>query len=341
MSPDAIPDTMRRYIATAGGGIEGLRLETVPTPRPGPGQALVKLHAATLNYRDLLGVRRTLPGMTREPEFLPLSCSAGTVVAIGEGVTRVAVGQRVAPLFDQLWYDGGLDRSSRHHLGGHHDGVAREYGVFAEGGLARAPDELGNLEVATLPCAGLTAWSALLGDRPIAPGDVVVVQGTGGVSIAALQIAKMAGAVVVITSSSDAKLARARALGADHAVNYRTRPDWGVAAREAVGGRGAMRVVDVVGTGQIEQTRAALDPEGAIAAIGLLEGTFNAAGKTEDRIIPIGVGNRTQFEAMLRALACNGVRPVVDRVFPFDRLPDALRLMKSGDFFAKIAITMD
>ena len=195
--------------------------------------------------------------------------------------------------------------------------------------------------MATLPCAGLTAWSALLGDRPIAPGDVVVVQGTGGVSIAALLIAKMAGAVVVITSSSDAKLARACALGADHAVNYRTRPDWGVAAREAVGGRGAMRVVDVVGTGQIEQTRAALDPEGAIAAIGLLEGAINAAGKTADRIIPVAVGNRTQFEAMLRALACNGVRPVVDRVFPFDRLPDALRLLESGDFFAKIAITMD
>jgi NADPH:quinone reductase-like Zn-dependent oxidoreductase len=332
---------MRQYIATAGAGIAGLRLESAPTPEPGPNEALVKLHAATLNFRDLLGLRRALPGMTREPEYLPLSCGAGTVVAIGAGVKRVAVGQRVAPLFDQLWFSGGLENTSWQHLGGQRDGVARELAVFSEDGLSVVPDEISDFEAATLPCAGLTAWSALFGEQPIVPGDVVVLQGTGGVSIAALQFAKMAGAEVVITSSSDAKLARARSYGADYVVNYRRTPAWGVETRKAVGGQGATRVIDVVGSGALAQTVAALAPHGSIAAIGMLDGTFNFDHRGGHRVLKIGVGNREQFEAMVRAMARNRVHPPVDRIFPFDRLPEALELMESGDFFGKIGIAID
>jgi NADPH:quinone reductase-like Zn-dependent oxidoreductase len=328
-----------RVIATAGGGIDALRIEASPIPEPQPGEAVVRLRAASLNYRDLIGVRGALPGMTKEPEYVPLSCGVGEVVAIGRGVSRVAVGTRVSPIFAQGWITGGAEHMGGSHLGGSVDGVARSHAAFDEESLALIPHSVGDLEAATLPCAGITAWSAVTLARAIRPGDLVLVQGTGGVSIAALQFAKAAGAEVIVTSSSDAKLARAVAIGADYCVNYRATPDWAGEARR-LAGRGADLVVDVVGTGSLEASAAALAPGGAIAAIGMLDGRFSWGAEIGVPVIPITVGSRDAMEAMLRAIATNRIRPVVDRVWPLDRLADALRALESGAFFGKIGIAI-
>ncbi len=340
MADYAIPATMLQYTVQSGAGIDGLKVERVPVPRPGRGEALVKLHTATLNYRDLVNIKG-MEHRSTEGEFVPLSCGVGTVIAMGTCTIRMCIGQRVCPTFDQEWLSGGVDNCSWQHLGGKRAGVAREYAVIPDEALVPVPDELGNLEAATLPCAGLTAWNALFGDHVIKPGDVVTLQGTGGVSIAALQFAKMAGAEVIITSSSDAKLARARALGADHVVNYKKNPDWAGVARKLTNGRGAKVVLDVAGSGQLDQTVKMLDSGGHIATIGMLEGEFNFKPNCRFPTRRIVVGSRDQFEEMLKAMVATKIRPVVDRVFSFDRLKDALRLTESGNFFGKIAIAID
>lgn len=334
-------ETMRRIVAHGGGGIDGLQLERVAVPQPGPGQVLVRMRAATLNYRDLIGVRGALPGMTKEPSYVPLSCACAEVLAVGTGVTRVGRGQRVAPLFAQGWISGGMETMTQTHLGGSVDGVAREYAVFDADSVSPVPDALSDLEAATLPCAGITAWSSLFVARHTQPGDVVVLQGTGGVSIAGLQLAKAAGATAIVTSSSNAKLARARALGADHLINYRTTPDWPAAVRELTGGRGADLVIDVVGATQLEQSAAALNERGIIAAVGMLEGEFSWGREAGVPVIPIAVGNREQFDAMLLALVANRIRPVVDRAYPLEQLAEALGALERGDFVGKIGITFD
>lgn len=335
--------TVTAIHARGGQGIEALEQRRLPTPEPGPGEALVRLRAATLNFRDLICVKGLIPGLTKEPDYVPLSCGTGEVVAVGEGVTRVKPGQRVIPMFAPGWISGDRDRSDAGHLGARADGVARTHAVFHEDGLTLAPDEMSDLEAATLPCAALTAWNSLFGHRITRPGDTVVLQGTGGVSIAALQMAKAAGAEVIITSSSDAKLARARSLGADHVINYRSTPDWGTEARRITGGRGANLVVDVVGADALEQSEAALGDDAQISAVGMLSiaGGFSWGKEARVPIIPIAVGNRDDFEAMLRGLVANRVRPVVDQVYPLERLGDALRLMEQGGFFGKIGISID
>jgi NADPH:quinone reductase-like Zn-dependent oxidoreductase len=333
-------DQAWRVVATGGQGLAGLRRETMLMPAPGPGEALVRFAALTLNYRDLIGIEGGLPGLTREPDYVPLSCGVGQVVAIGADVTRVAIGQRVAPIFALGWHHGGAEGMGLSHLGGHADGVARTHGLFAAEDLVAIPAALGDLEAATLPCAGLTAWSALaMAARPLGAGDLVVLQGTGGVSIAALQLAKAAGATVAITSSSDDKLARARFLGADIGVNYRSHPDWAARVRQAAG-RGATLVVDVAGSGEIAHSVAVLDPGGVIAAVGMLDGGFNWQPRDDVAIRRVTVGNRDDFEQLLRTCVDRGIRPVVDRVVPLDRLEDGLRLLKSGQFFAKIGVSV-
>lgn len=335
--------TTTAFYAYGGQGIESLQRRELPTPQPGPGEALVRLRAATLNFRDLICVKGLLPGITKEPDYVPLSCASGEVVAVGEGVTRVQVGQRVIPMFAPGWISGSRDQSGIGHLGASADGVARTYGIFAAEGLTAAPDELSDLEAATLPCAALTAWNSLFAHRVTRPGDVVVLQGTGGVSIAALQMAKAAGAEVIITSSSDAKLNRARSLGADHTINYRKTPDWAAEVRRITGGRGANLLIDVVGADQLKQSEAALGDDAIIAAVGMLSiaGGFSWGKEARVPIIPIAVGSRNDFEAMLRGLCANRVRPVIDRVFPLEQLPDALRAAECGDFFGKIGIVIE
>lgn len=331
---------MQGVYAVGGSGIASLELRKEAVSLPGPGEALIRINAATLNFRDLAFITGRLPGMTKLPDYVPLSCGAGEVVAIGDDVTRVAIGDRVQPLFALGWLDG--PQPTMDMLGGLADGVARTHAVFPADSLIRLPDMLSDLEAATLPCAGLTAWNALTLHRPIKPGEWVLCPGTGGVSIAALQFAKAAGANVVITSSSNAKLARARALGADVTVNYRDHPDWVSEARKALGGRGVDVVVDVVGADQFETNLALLEPGGLIATIGFLGSEFSwgkeAAG--DPRTGRISTGNRKQHEAMLGFIAEHSVRPVVDVVYPLERLADAYRRLENGRFFGKVGVTL-
>lgn len=324
--------------AKGGAGIDCVELREIAIPEPRPGQALVRLKAATLNFRDLLFIKGVLPGMTKQPEYVPLSCATGEVLAVGEGVTRVKVGDRVNPLFHQ-----GIEPGAKHSpdmLGGSADGVARTHAVFPVESLCVVPDELGDLEAATLPCAALTAWSALFDARPLQAGERVLVQGTGGVAIAALQWAKAAGAEVVVTSSSDAKLRRAKALGADVGVNYRTSTDWAKAARDASGGRGVDIVVDNAGASELEASASLLNEGGVIAAIGMLGGDFSWNKQIDKPIVPIAVGNREQHEAMLAFAAKHAIRPVVDVVFDLTRLSDAMRCLESNRFFGKVGVNL-
>jgi NADPH:quinone reductase-like Zn-dependent oxidoreductase len=329
--------TMLAAFARAGHGIDGVAVRQADRPEPGPGEALVRLTAATLNYRDLLAVRGLVPGAI-EPEYVPLSDGCGEVVAVGDGVTRVAVGDPVNPLFAQGWLEG--PRPTPTMLGGPVHGVARQFAAFDAESLVRIPDALGGLDAAAMPCAGLTAWNAVFGRRSIQAGEWVLVQGTGGVSIFALQWAKAAGARVIVTSSSDAKLARAKSLGADVGINYRTTVDWAQAAREATGGHGADIVVDVVGEAQLEQCAAALADGGIISAVGRLEGEASWGKDVGKPVVPIVVGNREQHEAMLAFAAEHGVRPVIDAVFDLARLQDALRWLEAGKAFGKVAINL-
>jgi NADPH:quinone reductase-like Zn-dependent oxidoreductase len=331
---------MKSVRARDGAGVEAIAIGEEATPTPGPGEALVRLNAATLNYRDLLFTEGRLPGMAKQPDYVPLSCAAGEVVEVGEGVDRVKPGDRVTPIFSLGWLSGPMP--SMDMLGGPVDGVARQYAAFPAESLVKNPDQLGDLEAATLSCAGLTAWSALTQHRSLKPGEWVLCPGTGGVSIAALQFAKAMGGKVVITSSSDAKLARARSLGADVTINYRTSPDWHAEVREAVGGNNIAIVVDVVGKAELDQNVALLKDDGLIAAIGMLGADFSwgAGQQMPPKVGRISVGNREQHEAMLAFMVEHGIRPVVDVVYDLDRLQDAYRTLKDGKFFGKVGVNL-
>lgn len=318
-------------------GIDTIRIKEQDVPTPGPGEVLVRLHAATLNFRDLIMAKGLIPKIAKEPELIPLSCAAGSIEAVGDGVTRVSAGQRVMPTFTLGWVDG--PQESYAMLGGSVDGVARQYAVFPEDSVVILPDELGDLDIATLPCAGLTSWSALTQYRATRPGDWVLTHGTGGVSIAALQFAKAMGAKVAITSSSDAKLNRASALGADVTVNYKSNPNWADAVREAVGGNVIANVVDTVGATQFDDNVSLLAGDGQLSAIGMLGSDFSWT-RESDKLKPIAVGNRTQAEAMIAFMVEHRIRPVVDVVYDLDRLQDAYHALESGKFFGKVGVNL-
>lgn len=331
---------MKQATVQSGKGIHTLTVREVPIPVPGPGEALLRIKAATLNFRDAIVAKGLIPGLGKEPEVVPLSCCAAEVVAVGDGVSRVAVGERVVPIFAPFWLTGNVPDSRM--LGGPIDGVARQYAVFDAESLCPLPDELGDLEGATLACASLTAWSALTAFRPTGPGDWVLAHGTGGVSIAALQLAKAMGAKVAITSSSDAKLARAASYGADLCINYRTHPDWAGEVRKVLGDRPLANVVDTVGVVQFDDNVALLAQGGQLSAIGMLGSDFSWSrmGEQGVNIAPIGVGNREQHEAMTDFIVRHGIRPVVDVVYDLDRIEDAYRHLESGQFFGKVGVNL-
>ena len=331
--------------AVGGAGIDSLTVTRADVPTPGPGEALVRLHAATLNFRDLIMVKGLIPGICKTPDLVPLSCAAGVVVAVGPGVVRVAPGQRVSPIFDLDWItgphasvNGGMGGRM---LGGNADGVAREHMLVGADSLVLIPDELGDLDAATLACAGLTAWSALTQARPTGPDDWVLAHGTGGVAIAALQFAKALGARVAITSSSDAKLARARSLGADVTVNYRTDPGWAATIRAAIGGSRVANVIDTVGASQFDDNVSLLAGDGQLSAIGMLGSEFSWTRMQDGlNLVPIAVGNRDAHEAMLAFIVRHGIRPVVDVVYDLDRIADAYRCVESNAFFGKVGVSL-
>jgi NADPH:quinone reductase-like Zn-dependent oxidoreductase len=320
--------------------IEDMELVERPDPVPGPGQVAVRMRAASLNYRDLLTVQGK--GGAKLP-LIPFSDGAGEIVSVGEGVTRVAGGDRVCPMFFQSWFDGGPSASNRRlALGGSLPGVLQELMVLDAEGVTRIPDHLSFAEAATLPCAALTAWRALFEEAAIRPGQTVLVQGTGGVSIFALQFAKLAGATVIVTSSSDEKLERAKRLGADHTINYRAVADWGKSAADWSGG-GVDHVVEVGGTDTFQQSIEAARVGGKILVIGVLSGfaqqvTFPSLFSKNLHVIGLSVGSRKMFENMASAIGHNRIKPVVDKMFDFAEAPDALRYMQNAGHFGKIAM---
>lgn len=329
---------MKTAVLQSGKGIETLQIVERDVPEPGPGEALVRLTAATLNFRDLIMAKGLIPEIAKAPELIPLSCASGVVEAVGSGVTRVRAGERVMPIFTLGWIDG--PQTSMDMLGGSVDGVGRQYAVFPADSLVRLPDELGDFDGATFACAGVTAWSALTQYRPTSPGDWILAHGTGGVAIAALQLAKAMGANVAITSSSDAKLHRARALGADVTVNYLT-TNWAEAVRQAIGGNRVANVIDTVGSVQFEDNLSLLSEDGQISGIGMLGSDFSwTRPDAAERLRPIAVGNRGQHEAMTAFIVEHRIRPVVDVVYDLDRLQDAYRALESGRFFGKVGVNL-
>lgn len=327
-------------------GLDNLTLTERPDPRPGYGEVLVRVCAVSLNYRDLLTVRGQYNPKQRLP-LIPCSDGAGEVVEIGEGVTRVRQGDRVCANFAQRWIAGEPARDKlRSTLGGPLDGTLAELIVLSEEGVVRVPDHLSDEEAATLPCAGLTAWSSLVTEGRLTAGDTVLLQGTGGVSIFALQFAKLLGLRVIITSSSDEKLERARSLGANvgiMGINYRQTPDWSARVKELTGGTGVDLVVEVGGAGTLEQSLRSVRIGGTICLMGVLAGNaleipLPLIFMQRVRVQGILVGSREDFEAMNRAITLHKLHPVVDRVFPFEAAREALELMDRGGHFGKICI---
>lgn len=323
-----------------------LQRSDAPVPTPGPGELLLKMSAVALNYRDLL----MLNGAYNPRQPLPLTpCSdgVGVVVASGPGTTT-ASGARVLPIFAQGWLDGTPDRSMLSTtLGGPLSGTLTPYLVVRESAVVAAPAHLTDAEASTLGCAAVTAWRALVTLGGLAAGDVVLTQGTGGVSLFALQVAKMHGASVILTSSSDDKLARAKALGADHGINYRADASWGRTALALTQDRGVDHVIELGGSATLDQSLRAVRPGGIIDLIGMLSGSSAEVLLTRIfmqgvRVQGVMVGSRADLAALCRALSANpGVRPTIDRVFGYDEAPEAFARLKSGEHFGKIVVSLD
>jgi NADPH:quinone reductase-like Zn-dependent oxidoreductase len=335
---------MRVFQIEGGWGHEHLRLSTRPDPTPGPGEVLLRMKAASLNFRDLVVPDRGYGRYTGELPLIPVSDGVGEVVQVGAGVDRVAVGDRVCPMFMQRWIGGTLtlDRITG-SLGGPIDGVMADLMVLPQDGVARVPAHLDDVQAATLPCAALTAWSALVTEGRLQPGERLLIQGTGGVALFALQFAKLAGAHVTLISSSDEKLARARALGADAGINYRDTPEWASATRAITGGAGYDHILELGGEKTLPQSLRCIRPGGTISVIGVLSGgTMNASlglvVTRQVRLQGITVGSRDGFEAMARAIGQHRLEPVVDRVFAFEALKDAMAWLKSGSHFGKVCL---
>lgn len=326
-------------------GLDGLSLVEKAPPPPGPGQVQVRTRALSLNFRDLMLIKGAYNPKLRFP-FVPLSDGAGEVTVVGAGVTRVQVGDRVAGCFMQRWPSGTVtEAAARSALGGAIPGVASEWVVLDEDGVVPIPGHLSFEEAATLPCAALTAWHALVTEGQIKAGDVVLVQGTGGVSLFALQFARMQGARIIATSSSDEKLARVLKLGASEGINYRDTENWEEKVRDLTGGLGCDHVVEVGGAGTLGKSLRAVRMGGRISLIGVLSGGAGTVNPLpvlmkSVRVQGIFVGSREMFEAMNRAIALHQMRPVIDRVFPFLELPKALAYLESGAHFGKVVIAV-
>ena len=331
---------MRVWEVQGSFGIDNLRLVEKPEPKAGPGQIVVAMKAASLNYRDLLHV--TMGGAPLP--LIPFSDGAGVVEQVGAGVSRVKVGDRVCPTFFQSWIDGPVTAEARNlALGGSVPGVLQEKMLLDAEGVIAIPDYLSFEEAATLPCAGLTAWRAIAVEAPIDAKSTILVQGTGGVSIFALQFAKAIGAKVIATSSSDEKLERAKKLGADYLINYKTTPEWGKKALELTNGRGADVVVEVGGENTLGKSLEAVRVGGSIVVIGVLGGFMNnifipALFGKNAKLVGISVGSREQFASMTKAMDGWKLKPVIDSTFAFDQVPDALRAMQAAGHFGKICV---
>lgn len=337
---------MRAYQILPGDNIDGLQCVDATQRELANGEVRIRVHAVSLNYRDLMVASGNYLVNVDNP-IIPCSDGAGEVLAVGHGVTRVQVGDRVAASFFPYWQDGRTSPSKiRHALGGDIDGMLAEEVVLHEDALAKIPPQLSHVEACTMPCAGVTAWNAIFeSSNGIRPGDTVLLLGTGGVSVLGLQLAQAAGLRTIITSSSDEKLERAQALGAHHTINYRSMPEWQDEVLRVTHGMGADVVLEVGGQGTVGRSVAAAAMGGSVAIIGGVSGfggeinpvTLLGGAK---RLVGIFVGSRLMLEQVMRFAATSGIKPVVDRVFHFDQAKEAYRYMESGAHFGKVVISM-
>jgi NADPH:quinone reductase-like Zn-dependent oxidoreductase len=336
---------MRVFQIEGDWGIDNLRLSERPEPEAGPGQVVVQMRMAALNARDLIVPERGYGRATGELPLIPLSDGVGEVVAIGDGVTRVAVGDRVCPTYFQNWTGG--DPSPERFasaLGGPHDGVMAERMCLSQEGVVRVPDYLSDAEAATLPCAALTAWSAVATHGRTKPGDRLLIQGTGGVALFALAFAKLHGAHVTVISSSDEKLGQVREMGADETINYANVEDWARASRAITADRGGFdNIIELGGAKTLPLSLRAVRPGGTLSMIGVLSGLNIEASlglivARQVRLQGVTVGHRDGFEAMLAAMAQHEVRPVIGKSFAFDDLHAALDHLRAGGHFGKTVI---
>ena len=325
-------------------GIDSLEFVERPAPQPGPGEVLVRVHAVSLNYRDLLMLKGLYNPKLKLPR-IPCSDGAGEVAAIGEGVTRWKPGDRVAGIFMQNWLDGPLTPAkAKGALGGDIDGMLAEYVVLRDTGLVRLPEHLSFAEAATLPCAAVTAWNALAAGR-LKPGATILILGTGGVSIFALQLARMMGVRVLGISGSAAKLERARSLGLDAGLNYRETPAWDRWALEQTGGEGVDLIVEVGGLGTLPRSLGAFRMGGIIAQIGVLAGNAEPLPLAlilhkQARIQGIYVGSRKDFEEMNKAIALTGLRPIAES-FPWSQVREVMTRMEQAAHFGKLVLIVE
>jgi NADPH:quinone reductase-like Zn-dependent oxidoreductase len=322
-------------------GLDKLYLEHMEPLAPLEGEILVRVRASSLNFHDLGIVTGALPV---DPGRIPLSDCSGNVVDIGPGVTRFAPGDRVLSTFFPEWADGAPSKEQLGSVpGDHRNGFAADYVTMPETAFTRPPAGYSHAEAATLPCAAVTAWRALFINGGLRPGDTVLVQGSGGVSLFALQFAKAAGATVIATSSSSTKLARLRALGADHVINYLDEPNWGSVTRALTGGVGVDHVVEVGGSGTFYQSLSAVRNGGHVAVIGVLAGRAGPIPTAlimakQVRVIGLTVGSRAHQLDVVDAIESSRIRPIIDRVFELDRLAEAFAHQQSGRHFGKIVI---
>jgi len=334
---------MRAYEIVSDGGVDALALNSRPTPEPGPGEILLRMRASAINYRDLSTIEEPIARGIVYPR-IPNSDGAGEVIAVGAGVSRFAPGDRVAGCFFQDWNDGQISAAAMASaLGGAIDGVLAEEVVLNEQGAVLLPAHMSFAEGATLPCAGLTAWNCLIEQGGLTAGKTALFLGTGGVSIFGLQIAKMIGARAIITSSSDAKLARAAELGADELINYRETPDWQAKVLELTNGVGVDVTIETGGGGTLEKTIEATRVGGTISLIGVLTGgSINPSSvmRRSIRLQGVYVGNRRMFEEMNNALALNQIRPVIDQGFDFEEARAAYHVMRGATHFGKLVVSI-
>jgi NADPH:quinone reductase-like Zn-dependent oxidoreductase len=334
---------MRYWSFRDGFGLENLTLGEGETPRPGPRDVLIEMRAASLNFRDLV-VLRGQHGKRVQPPLIPLSDGAGVVVETGEDVTDLAPGDRVAPSFFQNW-EGGAPPADLEigRLGGPLDGVLATHRVLPASGVVKVPDHLTDEEAATLPCAGVTAWSALAAAPPVRPGETVLILGSGGVALMALQLARAAGARSIVTTSSPERAVRLTALGGDHVIDRSTTADWAAEVRKLTGGAGVDRVVELGGAKTLGDSVRVTRTGGQVILVG------NVTGNTAELFLPavltrqltlrsVTVGPKEAFTSLNRALAAHEIHPVVGEVVPFADAPEAFRALEAGRAFGNVCI---